>query len=73
MSVLACVRARARRRRGRAVRGASLVPTAVVEPPASAASAPVDSDAGDFDWHRNWYPVAFEADLSDDDLTSPLI
>ena len=22
--------------------------------------------AGDFDWHRNWYPVAFEADLSDD-------
>jgi len=53
-------------RRGRAVRGGSLVPTAVVEPPASAASAPVDSDAGDFDWHRNWYPVAFEADLSDD-------
>ena len=53
-------------RRAAAVRGASLVPTAIVEPPASASAAPVDSDAGDFDWHRNWYPVAFEADLSDD-------
>ena len=50
----------------RAVRGASIVPTAVVEPPASSTSTSTDSKPDDFDWHANWYPVAFEADLDDD-------
>jgi nitrite reductase/ring-hydroxylating ferredoxin subunit len=49
----------------RAVRGASIVPTAVVEPPASSTSTSTDSNPDDFDWHANWYPVAFEADLDD--------
>ena len=45
-------------------RGATLVPTAVAEPPASAAADA--SASADFDWRDKWYPVAFEADLSDD-------
>tara|TARA_B110000977_G_scaffold27800_1_gene35359 strand:- start:18022 stop:19713 length:1692 start_codon:yes stop_codon:yes gene_type:complete len=49
-------------------RGSSLVPTAVAEAPASATDTTPKS-ASDFDWHNQWYPVAFLDDLDD---TAPL-
>lgn len=60
------------------LRGASLVPSAVAEPPSAktaededaptpaSAPSPSPSDASDFDWRAQWYPVAFTADLEPD-------
>ena len=46
-------------------RGASLVPTAVADPPASSTAPAEAGGAADFDWHNQWYPVAFLDDLDD--------
>ena len=49
---------------GRVHRGAGLVPTAVAEPTSTTASEASDDD-GEFNWHMQWYPVAFVSDLTD--------
>ena len=46
-------------------RGASLVPTAVADPPASSLAQEEAGASSDFDWHNQWYPVAFLDDLDD--------
>ena len=47
-------------------RGASLVPTAVADPPASSTAPAEAGGAADFDWHNQWQPsVAFLDDLDD--------
>uniref|UniRef100_A0A7S0SML1 Rieske domain-containing protein n=1 Tax=Mantoniella antarctica TaxID=81844 RepID=A0A7S0SML1_9CHLO len=48
-------------------RGASLVPAAVAEPPAAPAASSDSSEGKEtFNWHLQWYPVAFTSDLVDD-------
>ena len=41
------------------------VPTAVAEPTAAVSEEEAASEQGSFDWHAQWYPVAFTADLTD--------
>ena len=50
-------------------RGSHLVPTAVAEPPVSSTASSSGDTKSEFDWHNQWYPVAFLADLDD---ASPL-
>jgi nitrite reductase/ring-hydroxylating ferredoxin subunit len=48
-------------------RGSALVPTAIASPPASSpATEDAAGEPSSYDWHNQWYPVAFVADLVDD-------